>query len=187
MPKSRTLSAIALLATLSPALRAGTLPRPAPDFKINLTNGQQVSLSQFKGKTVALIFILTYCPHCQKIVSFLIQDQKEYSPHGFQVLASAIEDGAAAAVPGFLKKFNPPFPVGSNPRMPVLDFLQHPAAVRLSMPELVFIDRQGMIREQYSGDSPFLSDEAQAEKNLRTKIEELLSESAPKKRAPARK
>ncbi len=115
-------------------------------------------------------------------MSSLAQDQNEYGPRGFQVLASAIEEGAAAAVPGFLKQFNPPFPVGSNPRLPVLDFLQHPMAERLIMPRLVFIDRDGVIRAQYAGDAPFL-DEAQADKNLRGKIEELLKEGGrtPKK------
>ena len=155
--------------------RAATVPRPAPELTINLPWSKTASLSQYRGKIVALIFILTYCPHCQKIVSFLAQDQNEYGPRGFQVLASAIEDGAASAVPGFLKKFNPPFPVGSNLRQPVLDFLQHPIAERLVMPRLVFIDRQGVIRAQYAGDAPFL-DEAQADKNLRGKIEELLRE-----------
>ena len=72
MPKNRVvLAALALFALLSPGLRAATVPRPAPDFKINLTNGHQVSISQFKGHTVALIFILTYCPHCQKTVALL--------------------------------------------------------------------------------------------------------------------
>ena len=178
-----------LVAWLSPAALAGTLPRPAPEFTINLPGGKPMKLSQYKGKTVALIFILTYCPHCQKIVSFLNQDQAAYGPRGFQVLASAIEDGAAAAVPGFLKKFNPPFPVGSNARIPVLDFLQHPMAARLIMPQLVFIDKQGMILEQYAGDSPFL-DEAKAEQNLKGKIEELLSVNAAagaKKRAGTNK
>jgi peroxiredoxin len=166
------IAGLMMLSVLAGA-NAATLPRQAPEFRINLPGGKTALLSQYKGKTIALIFILTYCPHCQKIVSFLTQDQQEYGPRGFQVLASAIEDGAAAAVPGFLKKFNPPFPVGSNARPPVLEFLQHPMAARLIMPRLVFIDRQGMIRAQYGGDDPFL-DEAQAEKNLRSKIEELL-------------
>jgi peroxiredoxin len=182
------LTGLAFFTLVTPVtVRAGTLPRPAPDFTITLPGGKPLMLSQYKGKTIALIFILTYCPHCQKIASFLSQDQNQYGPRGFQVLASAIEDGAAAAVPGFLKKFTPPFPVGSNARVAAMDFLQHPIAARLLMPQLVFIDKQGMIREQYSGDSPFL-DEAQADKNLRSQIEELLSKGAAKKvTAPKRK
>ena len=166
--------AIAELMLFGVLAPAATVPRPAPEFRIDLAGGKTASLSQYKGKTVALIFILTYCPHCQKIVSLLTEDQNQYGPRGFQVLASAIEDGAAAAVPGFVKKFNPPFPVGSNGRVPVLDFLQHPIAERLIMPQLVFIDREGAIRAQYSGDHPFL-DEVQADKNLRRTIEQLLS------------
>lgn len=179
MSNCRTaIAGLVSLGVLAAAGHAATIPRPAPELTINLPGGKAVSPSQYKGKTIALIFILTYCPHCQKIVSFLSQDQNLYGPRGFQVLASAIEDGAAGAVPGFVKKFNPPFPVGSNARPPVLDFLQHPIAERLLMPQLVFIDRHGMIRAQYAGDAAFL-DEAQAEKNLKGKIEELMTEGAP--------
>jgi peroxiredoxin len=181
------LACLTLFTLLTPVVRAGTLPRAAPEFTINLPGGKPMLLSQYKGKAVALIFILTYCPHCQKIVSFLSQDQNRYGARGFQVVASAIEDGAAAALPGFVKKFNPPFPVGSNARVPVLDFLQHPMAARLIMPQLVFIDRQGMIREQYAGDSTFL-DETKADQNLQAKIEELLAEGSAKKAfAPKKK
>src|SRR5689334_17302937 len=70
-PMSTSRSAAAALAfvalSASSVLRAGTLPRPASEFTIHLPGGRQVLLSQYKGKTVALIFILTYCPHCQKI------------------------------------------------------------------------------------------------------------------------
>jgi thiol-disulfide isomerase/thioredoxin len=174
-------------ALLAPLAQAGTLPRPAGEFAIGTPAGKPILLSQYKGKVVALMFFLTYCSHCQKITSFLIEDQNQYGPRGFQVLGSAVEEGAAAAVPGFVKKFNPPFPVGYNVRGPVLDFLQRPVADRLLMPQLVFIDRQGVLREQYSGESPFL-DEAKAAQNLRSKIEELLRPAAPAapKKRPAK-
>lgn len=180
------LALLAASAVLAPALQAGNVPRPSGDFTINLTNGHQVHLSQFKGKVVAFMFILTYCPHCQKITTFLIQDQNQYAPRGFQVLESAIEDGAAAAVPGFLNKFRPPFPVGWNPREPVSDFLQFPMAARMLMPQLIFIDRQGVVQAQYAGDSPFL-DETKADANIRGEIESLLKAGAPVKHAALHK
>jgi thiol-disulfide isomerase/thioredoxin len=180
MPKSRSLVAFfALCLFLGPALFAGNLPRPAGKLAVTQPGGKQILLSQYQGKVVAVIFILTYCPHCQKITSFLIQDQNEFGPRGFQVLASAIEDGAAGAVPGFVKKFNPPFPVGVTDRGEVLEFLQHPSAERLIMPRLALVDRKGMIRAQYGGDDSFL-DEAHADANLRGKILELLQDGAPK-------
>ncbi len=35
---------------------------PAPDFHLTDQNGQQVSLSQFRGKPVVLTFLYTHCP-----------------------------------------------------------------------------------------------------------------------------
>jgi peroxiredoxin len=170
-----------LLAALavSAAVTAGTLPRQAsPKFAVHLTNGQQVPLSQFQGKAVALIFILTYCPHCLKALSTLTKAQEEYGARGFQVVASAIEPNAAAALPDFLKRFHLPFPVGYNDRVPAREFLEHPLAARIIMPQLVFIDRHGMIRAQYSGDDPFFIEDQQ-ENNVRGKIEELLKPGTP--------
>jgi peroxiredoxin len=174
---SRPLVIAVLLLCLVCCALAGTLPRKAPEFTINLTNGQKVPLSQFQGKVLAVVFILTYCEHCQKTIGLLSKDQAEYGPRGFQVVASAIQDGAAPAVPDFLKKFHPPFPVGYNARSEAINFLQHPFAERLIMPRLVFIDRSGMIQAQYGGDSPFLVEHQ--EENLRAKIEELLAAPAP--------
>jgi peroxiredoxin len=168
--------------TLS-AARAATVPRHSPEFAINMVGGKQILLSQYRGKVVALLFILTYCPHCQKTVSTLSKFQGEYAPRGFQVLSSAIEDMAAMALPDFMKRFNPPFPVGYNERNAVIEYLQHPEMLKLLMPQLVFVDRQGTIRAQFSGDQPFFGDDQ--EKNIRQEIEKLLGSgpAAARKRA----
>lgn len=168
--------AVGLLLLLSPILGAATVPRPAPEFAVQLNGGKQISLSSYRGKVVVLAFILTYCPHCQKTLGFLSKMQTEYGPKGFQVIGSAVEDMAAADLPEFLRRFRPPFPMGFNTRAPVLDFLEHPA--RLMMPQVVFVDRRGVIRGQYGGDDPFLA-EAVQEKNLRGKVEDLLQEPRP--------
>ncbi len=155
-------------------LPAATIPRHSPEFAINLNSGKQVLLSSYKGKVVALIFILTYCPHCQKTIQMLNKLQPEYGPRGFQVLASAIEENAAMAVPGFIKNYNPPYAVGFNDRNSVLDYLQIPVMNRLLMPQLAFIDKSFTIRAQYAGDDKFFGDDQ--EKNLRAEIESLLKD-----------
>lgn len=178
----RVLGCLSLFAGLG---IAADVPRPSPEFAISMMGGKQILVSQYRGKVVALAFILTTCPHCQKTVGYLSAMQREYGPRGFQVLASAIEDMAAMNLPDFIKRFQPPFPVGFNDRNPVLEYLHHPAMFRLMMPQLVFIDRTGMIRAQYSGEDKFFADDQ--EKNLREQIESLLKEgqSAQKNRAPA--
>jgi thiol-disulfide isomerase/thioredoxin len=167
------------------------LPRPSPDFAINLGQGKQVHISQYKGKTVVVAFILTYCPHCQMVVGVLSKMQKEYGPRGLQVLASATEDMAAASLPNFLRQFDPPFPVGINTTIEYIAYIQHPSMLLLIMPGLVFIDKEGIIQAQYEGRDAFL-EETSAEKNIRAKVEEMLAPpAAPKKtaakKAPAKK
>jgi peroxiredoxin len=179
MSKRRFLApALALLFATALTVQAINLPRQSPDFAISLNNGQQVRLSQYKGKVVVVAFILTWCTHCQAVMGYLIQDQNTYGPQGLQVLASAIDDDAAAKTPAFIQQFKPPFPVGFNNPIVAIDYLEHPHMLTPHMPILAFIDRQGVIRAQYEGDDIFLAEDRR-EKNLRAKIEELLKEAAP--------
>jgi thiol-disulfide isomerase/thioredoxin len=184
MRSFRLTAALILPALAMAPARAAQLPRPSPDFAINLGQGKQARISQYKGKTVVVAFILTYCSHCQKAIGVLSKVQKEYGPRGLQVLASATEDMAAAALPGFLRQFDPPFPVGINTTTEFITYMQHPTVLQLYMPGLVFIDKAGVIQAQYEGRDSFL-EETGVEKNIRAKVEEMLKApaAAPKKTA----
>ncbi len=186
MRSFRVIAALTLLALAMAPARAAQLPRPSPDFAINLGKGKQVRISQYKGKAVVVAFILTYCSHCQMAIGVLSKLQKEYGPRGLQVLASATEDMAAAALPGFLRQFNPPFPVGINTTAEFVTYTQHPTMLQLYMPGLVFIDRTGLIQAQYEGSDAFL-EETSVEKNIRAKVEEMLKAPAAPKKTAAKK
>ena len=171
------------------SLAAGaTVPRPSPDFAISLTDGKQIHPSQYQGKVVVLAFILTYCQHCQFTTQILARLQKDYGPQGLQVIASAIEDMASMAVPDFIKKFQPGFPVGFDQRDYVENYLEHPVMYKLLMPQVVVIDRKGTIRAQFARDDKFFEN-AEQEKNFRDLLDPLLKEgqaqaaTAHKKRA----
>ena len=47
------------------------IPRQSPDFSIQIANGKQVKVSDYRGKVLCLTFILTTCPHCQKTTQLL--------------------------------------------------------------------------------------------------------------------
>jgi peroxiredoxin len=162
------------------AAHAAEIPRPAPDLAINAGPGaKQIRLSDYRGKTVVLAFILTYCSHCQAVVRGLIKDQQELGAQGLQVLASAIEDAAATALPGFRRQFAPPFPTGYNTHEEAIRFLQHPPVMGFYMPALVFIDKDGQIRAQVEGRDELLN-EATQEKGVREKILSLMNQSSAK-------
>lgn len=187
----RLLAAICLLSVGS-AL-AADLPRQAPDLTINLAPNKAFKLSDYRGKTVVLAFMLTYCSHCQAVMRSLIKHQVELGPKGLQVVACAIEDMAATAVPGFVRQFAPPFPVGYGPNAEAVRFLQHPLHLNFIMPAVVFIDKTGVIRAQYEGRDDMLKETTQ-ERTVREKILEVMdlpatvpAKAAPAKKAPAKK
>jgi hypothetical protein len=141
-------------------------------------------LSQHRGKVVALEFLLTTCPHCQTCSSLMNKLYQEYGARGFQPLGVAFNPMAGMLVPDYVKSLGLTFPVGWSERDPVQNYLQHPAMERMMVPQLVFIDRKGMIRAQFSGDSEFFKDE---EKNMRAQIEALLKEPVTETKKPAPK
>jgi thiol-disulfide isomerase/thioredoxin len=156
-------------------LVAADVPRKSPEFAAQTPAGGQLLLSQYKGKVIVLEFAFTTCSHCQASARLLTQLYKEYGPKGFQPLAVAFNDMAGMLVPDFVKQNGVTFPVGFSLRDPVLNYLQLSPDARLSVPQIVIIDRKGMIRQQ----SLVANDDKTAtEANLRNMIETLLKEPA---------
>lgn len=172
---------IALIAGISLALPvAGSdLPRPAPDLTVKLTGGKTVRLSDYKGKVIALEFLLTTCSHCQSSSRKLNGLQQEYGSKGFQAIGIAVNPMSHMLVPDYIKDFQLNFPVGHDVPETAHSFLQQPTTMRLLMPQLVLIDRAGNIRTQHTGDLE--------ESKMRTEIEQLLMEPEPASRKTAAK
>lgn len=149
----KALTAIFLVAA---SAFSATVPRPAPELAIQMTDGSQVLLSKYRGKVVCLALVFTTCPHCQKTTLLLDQLQKEYAPKGVQVLEAAFNDNAAGLVPAFSAQFvKGTFPVGALDRSTVLEFLQLPVMAQFFVPIVVFVDRKGNIVAQHIGDEEF--------------------------------
>ncbi len=111
--------------------------------------------------------------------------QKDLGPKGFQVLAGTINDDPN--IPGFIQQFNPPFPVGSADKLGAMQYMQINLKERPPyVPYMVFIDRKGIIRSQYTGSDKIL-DETQSDKLLRAEAEKFLNEGAATKPQAKRK
>jgi thiol-disulfide isomerase/thioredoxin len=139
---------VALTALTLLPLMAVDVPRPAPEFSAKLPNGGQILLSKYRGKVVALEFLFTTCPHCQHASQLMSQLQTEYGPKGFQALGVAFNDMSQMLVSDFVRDFKVNYPVGFSTREPVNTFLQNDPNNALHVPQIVFIDRKGMIRHQ---------------------------------------
>jgi peroxiredoxin len=166
---------IASLVLAASALWAAEVPRPAPDLAIPLPDGKQIKVSDYRGKVLCLTFILTTCPHCQKTTQLLDGIYKDLAPKGFEVVEVAVND--KPDIPSFVSQFNVPFPVGTGGVMPAVDYIQWPKDKLPLVPFVVFIDRKGMIRAQYTGHDEAFFD-AQQEQHMRDEALKLLSEGA---------
>lgn len=178
----RNLPILFCLIGMAVAAAEPKVPRISPEYAIRLTTGQQLLLSQYRGKVVGLLFVQTTCPHCQQTCQLMERLSREYGPRGFQALAVAFNPMAAMLVPDFIKQNGLTFPVGYDARDPVFEYLSWSPAIRTYVPILVFVDRNGVIRGQYMGDDKFFLPGEQ-EKNMRVMIEQLLKEPVSNRRA----
>lgn len=163
-----------LAAPAASAWATPQIPRQATDFSVTLNSGEQVHLSQFKGKVTALEILLTTCPHCQRCSRTMQKLYAEFAPQGFACLGAAINDGARQMLLQFMLSTGAQYPIGVADRDKAYSFLQADQnAGPVYMPQLVFIDRAGTIRAQYGGTDNFFLDE---EKNVREMVEKLLKD-----------
>jgi len=163
-----------IVLTLAPVF-AADVPRKAPELVIPLPQGGQHLLSEYRGKVVEIGFFFTTCPHCQVAAQLMSKLQTEYGPKGFQALGLAFNPMAKMLVPDFVRDFKLNFPVGYAEREPVNMFLENPAESALHVPQIVFVDRKGMIRQQ---SLPRNDSNTATEANMRKMIETLLAEPA---------
>ena len=143
--------------------------RRSPELAFTLPGKGSQLLSHYRGKIVALEFILTTCPHCQAASKLMNKMQERYGGQGFQALAVAIDPNADLRVENFTKEYGIGFPVGwasLDQMMAYMGFSDRPM-----VPQTVLIDRNGNIHYQ----TPRLGDaEATREDVLSKRIEELI-------------
>jgi hypothetical protein len=157
--------------------------RKAPELAFTLPGEGEKLLSQYRGRVVALEFILTTCPHCQASSRDLTKYQQDMGKRGLQVIDLAINalddmrkpSEAQQIVLDFIRTYQVGFPVGYIPRPQMLTFLGFSPTDRMVVPQLVLIDRKGFIHYQTSATSGPDWDNVAKEPALREHLEELLA------------
>jgi len=187
---------VATVLTSGLALQAAApVPRPTKEFTIVLPSGEQKLLSSYRaGKVVMLACMFTTCPHCQALSKIITKLQGELGPRGFQAVGAVFNDEVntsnagmnAQVTANFVNQFASGFPVGYAAQASVTSYLGLSDIERWSVPQVVIIDRKGVIRARSAAQG---TAELQTETYLRKYLGELLDEgktAAPSK-APAKK
>ncbi|MDY0943199.1 thiol-disulfide oxidoreductase ResA [Priestia megaterium] len=130
------------------------------DFSLQDLDGNEISLSDFKGRSVVLNFWATYCPPCEKEMPYLNNIYEEYKKKGIEVLAVNAKEPRIIVSP-FVKEKNLKFPVLLDRTGTTVD--QYKV---LNLPVTLFIDENGTIIERFSGEL--------TEKKIRNSVEQIV-------------
>lgn len=127
------------------ALGAKAVGKQAPDFELKTLDGQQLKLSQLRGKAVLVNFWATWCPPCRVEMPWFEEFQKEYQGKGFTIVGVAMDDAAPEEIAKFTQNMGITYPVvlGTDAVSDTYgaDYL----------PTSVFIDRNGKIVQRVFG------------------------------------
>jgi cytochrome c biogenesis protein CcmG/thiol:disulfide interchange protein DsbE len=91
------------------AVLKGDNPNPKadlsePELTLKDLDGNDVSLSDYKGKVVLVNFWATWCEPCRIEIPWLIEMQQKYGPKGFVILGIALDEEGKSVVAPFVSK-----------------------------------------------------------------------------------
>lgn len=101
----------AIKASNAAVTTVAAIGKDAPDFRLQALSGEDVRLSDFKGKTVILNFWTTWCTYCKKEIPELINFHHLYKKEEVVVIAVNLssEEENIENVAMFAKEFEIPF------------------------------------------------------------------------------
>lgn len=168
------LVALVVVFVVCPASATAPVPRKSPDLTITQPSGKQMKLSGFAHKVVAVEFLVTNCPHCMRVAQTLAKLQWELGSRGFQSVGIAFDKNISAEKTGdFAKLLAVSYPVGYISSEKVDTYLGRESDQRFRVPQIVVIDRKGVIRAQ---SQPIAEKNLEDENYLRSLIGALLKE-----------
>ncbi len=163
------------------ALPTVTVLRKSPEFAIADSSGRTTQLSSFKGKVVVMEFLFAKSQHCMRVAAMLNKLNTELGPRGFQAVGIVFDppntaEKGAQLLPAVVDYLKLTYPLGYASKNDVDNYLGRNGNEVLNIPQVVVIDRAGMIRATSGGrgGDPALEDE----NSLRTMINGLLNEGA---------
>jgi peroxiredoxin len=134
---------------------------PAPDFTLTTVDGEQVSISQLKGKAVWLVFGASWCAACQAEAPDIEAAHERYGPERLVVLGVNITEDTKT-VRDYATRVGITFPMAADPESTTADLYRVSA-----IPAHYFIDRFGVLRQIWQG--------AVSEATINASMQELVS------------
>lgn len=124
----------------------------APDFLLEgLADGQEIRLSDLRGKPIVLNFWATWCAPCRKEIPQFVDAYDRLRNQGLVIIGVNMQEGKSIVGP-YAKDFGMDFPIAIDRNGDVGERYR-----LLGLPMTFFIDRRGVIRSIFTG--PFTAQE----------------------------
>lgn len=131
-----------------PSTTIGTavqLNRPAPAFAVTTLDGQQLRLSDLRGKVVVLNIWASWCGPCKDEAGELNRAYEQYKGRDVAFVGIAFNDDTAP-MREFVAKYGVPYPVALDPEGKISIDLGI-----TGVPETYLIDPQGQMTQKWIG------------------------------------
>ena len=118
----------------------------APAFSLTDLRGNELILSDYKGKVVFLNFWATWCPPCQAEIPGFVEAYAEYKDKGMEIIGISVDRGGSDKVLDFVKAYQINYPVVMYTTQIIKDY--EPGR---GIPVTIIIDKNGMLRHKHIG------------------------------------
>ena len=183
MSRQKVTSMFLVMALATSVCALPTVLRKSPEFTIADSSGKTTLLSSFKGKVVVMEFLFIKSPHCTRVATMLNKLNRELGTNGFQAVGIVFDppnttETGEQFLPAVVDSLKLTYPLGYASKDDVDNYLGRNPNEILNIPQVVVIDRAGMIRATSGGKGgdPALEDE----NSLRNLIDSLLKEGRPR-------
>ena len=143
--------AIPVVAALALVSASAADPRPAQPFEAVSFDGRPVSLEALKGKAAVLMFFSTDCPHCQQTAFTIDPIYRELRGRGLEIVGLSLNPTDNSGLRTFASRFQASFPLAQSSRTEFSRVAGISVMTRIFYPYLLFLDRDGIIREEHQG------------------------------------
>jgi cytochrome c biogenesis protein CcmG/thiol:disulfide interchange protein DsbE len=120
---------------------------PAPDFALQDIHGEEIRLSDHRGKAVVVDFWATWCGPCRRVMPTLQELSVDYADQ-LSVLAVSVDQDPAAVVPEFAQKHGLTFTLFADPQG--MRVAQEWGGIR-SIPTSFLVAPDGTVVKQWVG------------------------------------
>lgn len=127
----------------------------APDFTLSTLDGQQLSLSDFRGRPVMVNFWASWCGPCKEEFPLFRDARQRHAADGLEIVGIVHDDAAQSAL-AFAEAEDAQWPMVSDP-----DDTAWRAYFGVALPITFYIDRAGIVRAVAFGPPPSRSLEEQ--------------------------